>query len=78
MAMLGLAGVTAMDTRVAGVTVRIVNPDTFPDTAVIVVAPVAEEVADPLEPAALLIITAPVLDEFQVTAAVRFCVVLSE
>ena len=78
MAMLGLAGVTAMDTSVAVVTVSVVDPDIPPDVAVTVVEPAAAEVANPLEPAALLIVAAPVLDEFQVIAVVRFCVVLSE
>ena len=76
--MLTLAGVTARDTSVAGVTVRVVEPEMFPDVAVIVVEPEAAEVARPLEPAALLIAATPVLEELQVTAAVRSCVVLSE
>ncbi len=67
LAMLGLDGVTAMDTRVAGVTVSVSDPDMLPDVAVIVV-----------EPAALLIVATPVLDELQVTTVVRICVVLSE
>ena len=37
MAMLGLAGVTAMDARVALVTVNVVVPEMPPDVAVIVV-----------------------------------------
>ncbi len=41
LAMLGLVGVIAMDTSVAGVTVRVVDPDMLPDVAVIVVDPVA-------------------------------------
>ena len=76
--MLGLVGVTAMDTSVAEVTVSVVDPDLLPDVAVIVVEPAAAAVASPLEPAALLMVATPVLDEFQVTDAVRFCVVLSE
>jgi hypothetical protein len=76
--MLGLVGVIAMDTSVAGVTVRVVDPDMLPDFAVIVVDPVATGVADPLEPAALLIVATSGLDELQVTAVVRSCVVLSE
>jgi hypothetical protein len=78
LAMLGLVGVIAMDTSVAGVTVRVVDPDMLPDVAVIVVDPVAAEVADPLEPAALLIAATSGLDELQVTAVVMSCVVLSE
>jgi hypothetical protein len=76
--MLGLVGVIAMDKRNAGVTVRVVDPDMLPDVAVIVVDPVATGVANPLEPAALLIVATPALDELQVTAVVKFCVVLSE
>jgi hypothetical protein len=76
-AMLGLVGVTAMDTSVAGVTVRVVDPDVLPDVAVIVVEPAATEVADPLEPTALLMVATPVLDELQVAVVVRSCVVLS-
>jgi hypothetical protein len=67
-----------MDTSVACVTVKVVDPDMLPDFAVIIVDPVATGVADPLEPAALLIVATPVLDELQVTAVVRSCVVLSE
>ena len=77
-AMLGLVGVIAMETSVAVVTTRVVDPETLPDTAVIVVEPVAAAEADPLEPVALLIVATPVLDELQVADAVRFCVVLSE
>ena len=39
MTMLGLVGVTAMETSVAGVTVTIVDPDMFPDFAVILALP---------------------------------------
>jgi hypothetical protein len=67
-----------IDKSVACVTVRVVDPDMLPDAAVIVVDPVAAAVADPLDPAALLIVATPVLDELQVTAVVRSCVVLSE
>jgi len=76
--MLGLVGVTAMDASVAGVTVRVVNPDMLPDVAVIVVDPADTVVASPLEPAALLIVAKGVEEEVQVIKAVRFCVVLSE
>jgi hypothetical protein len=77
-AMLGLAGVIARDTRVAGFTVRVVVVDMFPDVAVIVVEPAVIDVARPFEPAALLMAATAVLDELQVTDAVRFWVVLSE
>jgi len=74
----GLIGVTAIDASVAAVTVRVVEPDILPDVAVIVVEPAATEVANPLEPAALLMVATAAADEPQVTAVVRFCVVLSE
>jgi hypothetical protein len=76
--MLGFAGLIEMDTSVAGVTVRPADPDMLPDAAVTVVEPVATAATKPLEPAALLTVATPTLDELQVTAAVRFCVVLSE
>jgi len=67
-----------MYTSVVDVTVKVVDPEMLPDTAVIVVDPATAGVANPLEPAALLIVATPVLDELQVTTAVRSCVVLSE
>jgi hypothetical protein len=76
--MLGLVGEIAMNTSIAGVTVRAVDPDMLPDVAVIVVEPVAMAEANPFEPAALLIVAAARADELQVTAVVRSCVVLSE
>ena len=67
-----------MDTSVAAVTVSVVDPDVLPDVAVIVVVPAATDVARPLEPAALLMVATPAVNEFQVTDVVRFCVVPSE
>jgi len=78
LAMLGLAGEIATDTSVACVTVSVVVPEMLPEVAVIVVEPVAADAASPCEPAALLIVATPVLEELQVAVAVRFCVVLSE
>jgi hypothetical protein len=66
-----------MDTSVAAVTVSVVEPDLLPDVAVIVVEPATTDVANPLEPAALLMAATPAVDELQVTTVVRFCVVLS-
>jgi hypothetical protein len=60
------------------VTVSKVVPAMLPDVAVIVVEPAATDVANPLEPAALLIVATPEADEFQVTDVVRSCVELSE
>ena len=67
-----------MDTSVAGVTVRVVEFDKPPDVAVIVVEPAATGVANPLKPAALLMVATDAADELQVTVVVRFCVELSE
>jgi hypothetical protein len=55
-----------------------VDPETVPDVALIVADPAATELANPLEPAALLMVATAVFDELQVTVAVRFWVVLSE
>ncbi len=69
--MLGLDGLIAKDTSVAGVTVRVVDPEMPPDVAVIVVVPAAAEVASPFEPVVLLIDATPVLDEFQAAVDVK-------
>ena len=53
-AILGFAGVTAMETRVAAVTVSSAVTDTVPIAAVIVTDPVPTPTASPLEPDALL------------------------
>ena len=65
-------GVTERDNRAAAVTVSVVEPDMLPEAAVIVVEPEATEVARPFEPTALLMVARPVLEELQVTDAVRF------
>jgi hypothetical protein len=75
--MLGLAGVTAIDTRVAGVTVKMVDPETAPLAALIVVDPGLIAVASPLDPEALLTAATAVAEEAQPTVAVKFCVELS-
>ena len=77
-AILELFGVMAIDTKVALVTVKTVEPETLSSVAVIVLLPAATEVARPLKFAALLIVAMPVLEEPQVTDVVRFCVVLLE
>jgi hypothetical protein len=56
----------------------VVDPDVLPNVAVIVDEPAATDVARPLEPAALLMVATPAVNEFQVTDVVKFCVVLSE
>lgn len=70
----GLAGVTAIDTSVAAVTARFVDPVTLPDTALIVLVPAATPVANPL---ALMVATL-VVTELHATEPVKFCVELSE
>lgn len=65
--MLGLAGVTVMEDRVAEFTPRVVLPEIFPEVAVMIVpAPTATAVATPL----LFTVTMEALDELQVTSAV--------
>jgi hypothetical protein len=76
--MLGFVGVTSIETSSKFVTVKSLVPETLPSVAVIVVVPVATELAAPSLPAALLIVAVSGLLELQVTAAVRSCVVLSE
>ncbi len=79
----GLVGVTAIETRVALVTVSVaqvfvVVQLTLPSVAVIVMGPpAATDVARPFDPLALLIVATPGLDELQATWVVRSCVVLS-
>jgi hypothetical protein len=69
----GFAGVTAIDCRVAVVTVSTVEPTTDPNVALIVLVPTASPVARP--PALILAVAG--VPEAQVTEAVRLCVVLS-
>jgi hypothetical protein len=65
--MLGAAGVTAIDTSVADVTVSVVLPEMDPLVAEILVLPTAAALARPCEPAALLMVETLVLLEAQVT-----------
>jgi hypothetical protein len=74
LAMLGFVGVTASDTSVADVTVSVVEPDTLPELAVIVVVPAAIDVAKPV----LLMVAIPVFEEAQVTVDVISPILLSE
>ena len=73
-AMLGVAGVTAIDTNVAEVTVRAVLPEMPPLVAETLVLPTAAEFARPCEPPALLTVATLGSLEDQVTCAVRFWV----
>jgi len=76
--MLGLAGVTDMEVRVAGVTVRVVLPEIAPEkineVAVMVAVPRAIAVAWPLPST----VTTDVLDELQTTCGVISKLVPSE
>jgi hypothetical protein len=71
---LGLAGVIAMEDRVAEVTVRVALPETVPEVAVMVVVPAVRAAARPL----LLTTATVVLEELQVTCVVISWVVPSE
>jgi hypothetical protein len=77
-AMLWFTGVTAIDTKTAGVTVSVAEGEVTPEnSAVISVEPTATDVARPFEPDVLLMVAIPVSDESQVANVVRFCTVLS-
>jgi hypothetical protein len=69
----GFTGVTAIDCRVAAVTVRVVEPLIAPDVALIVEVPTPAPVARPVA----LIVAVVVVPELHVTVLVRFCVVPS-
>jgi hypothetical protein len=66
----GFAGVTAIETSVGAVAVRVVEAATDPETAPIVEVPCTSDVA---RPEAAMVATA-VDEEVQVTDVVRFCV----
>ena len=72
--MLGLAGVTDIEDRVADVTVRVVLPRIVPEVAVMVAVPATAALAKPL----LLTVATDVLDEVQMTSVVISWVVPSE
>jgi hypothetical protein len=72
--LVAVAGVTAIEDRVAAVTVRAAVPDLPLKVAVMVTAPAALAVARPL----LVIVALVVLDEVQVTCVVIVWVVESE
>ena len=61
----GLAGVIAMDTRTAGVTVRAAVPETELNVAVMVVVPAPRLLARPAVPAVLLTVATVATDEVQ-------------
>jgi hypothetical protein len=74
LAMLGLTGVTPRDTRLAAVTVKLVDPDIPLNVAVIVVDPGLNVVAKPFDPGMLLTDAMPATEELHVTELVRSCV----
>ena len=74
MAMLGLAGVTAIEASAAAVTVSTVEPVIPFRLALILEVPVPAAVASP----AAVIVATEVVAEAHVTWLVRFCVELSE
>lgn len=76
-AMLALLGVTSMEIKIAGVTVKAVEPETDPEEAVMFVEPVARLVARPYVPLLLLMVATDALEELQCTVAVRSWVVRS-
>jgi hypothetical protein len=92
LAMPGLVGVTSMDTSVAGVTERVLDPQVLPHDALIVVLPTvlpitcpalcAPDKSEARTPFAALVelstVATVVSDEAQVTDAVMSFVVLSE
>ena len=70
MAIDGFAGVTAIDTRLGGPTVRVMVPVTAPDVALICEVPWATPLA---RPAAVMVAVA-VFDDAQAAVLVRSCV----
>ncbi len=69
-----MAGVTAIEDKVAAVTVRVVFPEILPEVAVMVAEPVATLVARPV----LFTVATDVLDDLQMTRVVITWVVPSE
>jgi hypothetical protein len=73
----GVAGVTAIDTSAAPVTVSVVVPLIVPEVAVIVAVPSPTLLANPCVGAALLIVAAAGVSELHCTVSVMFCVLPS-
>lgn len=68
--MLGIAGVTVMETKAAGVTVKAVDPLTVPAVAVMIVWPRATLAACPIFGAVALMVATPATDELHTTEVV--------
>ena len=73
----GVAGVTAMDTSAAAVTVRVVLLVMALEAAMIFVDPVPIVVASPCDPVALLMVATVAVAELQCTVLVMSCVLPS-
>jgi hypothetical protein len=73
----GIAGVTVIESNAAGVTVNVVEPLIGPELAVIVVCPVATLAASPILGAVLLTVATAGTELFQVTEPVRLRVLPS-
>jgi len=76
-ASVGVAGVTAIDTSAAELTISVVEPVTEPTLAVIVALPCPTPLALPCVPAALLIVATVSVSELHCTVPVMFCVLPS-
>ena len=74
---LGIAGVTVIETNAAGVTVKAVDPLTVPAVAVIIVWPRETLAACPMFGAVALIVATPATDELHATEAVTSSVLPS-
>jgi hypothetical protein len=73
----GLAGVIAIETNTAGVTLSVVDPDIEPEEAAIVVMPVSKLLARPFVSGPLLIVATVAFEELQCTVVVMSCVLPS-
>lgn len=69
----GFAGVTAIDTKVAGVTVRLLDPLIAPDVALMLAFPTATAFTSPV----LETVAVAAEEELQVAVLVRSCVLPS-
>jgi hypothetical protein len=66
--MLGIGGVTEIETSLAADTVKVIGAEVIPDmAAVILLVPGASEVASPLDAVALLIVATEAVADAQVT-----------
>ena len=73
----GFAGVTTIELITAAVTVKVVDPETVPEVAVITLLPAASAFASPCVGVVVLIVATAVFAELQVALPVRFCVLPS-